>query len=99
MGISLCFDLNVYTLDVLKRAAYRYINIFSINFEVKNNLVICALHFTNKSTADQCSYYADQYKKEVLDQDLRNTIKNETEAIRNLILAQAFSKTRLVDSE
>ena len=99
MDISLTFDLNVYTIEVLKKSAYRYIDIFSVNFETKDNYVICTLSFAAKSTEDQCAYYADQYKKEVLDQDLRNSIKKETEAVRNLILAHAFSKTGLVDSE
>jgi len=99
MEINLTFDLNVYSLLVLKKSAYRYINKFSINFNVKNQNVICALSFSNKYTADQCNYFADQFKKEVLDQDLRETIKNETEPVRNLILAHAFSKTGLVDSE
>ena len=99
MEIEVSFDLKVYSLDTLKKAAYRYINVFSINFDIHPKQVTCSLAFTDKFTPDQCKYYVDQFKKEVLDQDLRNTIKNETEPVRNLILAQAFSKTGLVDDE
>ena len=43
--------------------------------------------------------YLDDFKKEVLDQDLRENIKRETEAVRNLILSHAFSKTGLIQDE
>ena len=39
----------------------------------------------------------DDFIKEVHDQDLREIIKNETEDIRNLILAKAFSKLDIKD--
>jgi His-Xaa-Ser system protein HxsD len=41
----------------------------------------------------------ESFKKEVLDQDLRLKLKAETEPIRNLILAHAFSKTGLIADE
>ena len=91
------FDLEVYPLEILKKAGYRYIDKFSINFEIKNNRALCLLTFPDKTTKNQANYYLDQFRKEVLDQDLRNQIKNETEAVRNLILAHAFSKTDLTD--
>jgi len=34
-----------------------------------------------------------------LDQDLRETLKVETEPVRNLILAHAFSKTGIISHE
>lgn len=37
-------------------------------------------------------------KKEALDQTLRTRIKKETEQVRNLILAHAFSKSGLISS-
>lgn len=39
------------------------------------------------------------FRNEVLDQDLRSIIAKETEAIRNAVLAFAFSKTGLQDGE
>ncbi len=38
----------------------------------------------------------ENFKKEVLDQDLREKIAKETEEVRNLILAHAFSKTSII---
>jgi His-Xaa-Ser system protein HxsD len=39
---------------------------------------------------------ADKFRHEVLDQDLRDTISKETASIRQLILANAFSNTGLI---
>ena len=99
MDLEITFDSKVYSLDTLKKSAYRYINVFSIEFEVNGSKVLSKLHFNKKYTATQCTHYADEFKKEVLDQDLRETIKIETESVRNLILAKAFSKTSLIDDE
>ena len=57
------------------------------------------LNFDSKLTQRQCEFYVDQFKKEILDQDLRESIKRETEPVRNLVLAQAFSKTNLIKDE
>jgi His-Xaa-Ser system protein HxsD len=35
------------------------------------------------------------FKRELIDQELRMKIKSETEAVRNLVLAYTFSRTGL----
>jgi len=99
MKLDITFHKSVYPLDVLKKASYRYIDSFSVDFNLSDNLINCTLNFNEKFTDKQCEYYLDQFKKEVLDQDLREKIKKETEPVRNLILAQAFSKTELIKDE
>jgi hypothetical protein len=42
---------------------------------------------------------AGEFCNEVLDQELREIIAEETVGIRDLLLAQAFSKTSLIDPE
>jgi len=37
----------------------------------------------------------ENFKRELLDQQLRKQIKEETEPVRNLILAYAFSRSTL----
>ena len=48
---------------------------------------------------DSFAKLIDDFKKEVLDQDLREKLKVETEPVRNLILAHAFSKTGIISHE
>lgn len=39
------------------------------------------------------------FQQALLDQDLREIVSEETEGVRNLILAHAFSKTTLIKPE
>jgi His-Xaa-Ser system protein HxsD len=39
------------------------------------------------------------FERELLDQDLREEIGRQTESVRNLIVAHAFSRTSLLDPE
>jgi His-Xaa-Ser system protein HxsD len=61
--------------------------------------IICHLAFDDKVSEAAVGANVDNLKKEVLDQDLRLKLKTETEPIRNLILAHAFSKTGLIADE
>jgi His-Xaa-Ser system protein HxsD len=94
--ITIGFDTRVFALEVVKKAAYKYLDTFSADFELNGPLLNCALSF-NESVSDEAAMkLADEFKKEVLDQDLRERIKAETAPIRNLILAHAFSRTGLI---
>jgi len=53
---------------------------------------ICALHFDGPEP--DANAVAD-FRTEVLDQALRERIRKETEGVRNLILAKAFSEAPL----
>ena len=81
----------------IKKAAYVYINKFSIDISIENDKYLCRLNFNESLSPAQQKYYLNEFKKEVLDQELRESIKKETEDVRNLILAHAFSKTNLID--
>jgi His-Xaa-Ser system protein HxsD len=93
------FQKNIYSLDTLKKAAYRYINLFSVEFLENDYSYTCILNFSGQIENSEADSYLIEYQKEVLDQDLRHSIKAETEATRNLILAHAFSKSGLIADE
>lgn len=99
MEVLLTFDATVYSADAIKKAAYRSINKFAVNIAKEGNEIKCILTFKESATDPQIKIYLDEFKKEVLDQDLRESIKKETEGVRNLILAHTFSKTGLVKNE
>ena len=75
----------------------KYINKFSTDFALQGQSIVCSLIFTQNTPQDSIQFYIDDFRKEVLDQDLREKIKKESEPLRNLILAHAFSKTTLVE--
>jgi His-Xaa-Ser system protein HxsD len=99
MEVNLIFDATVYSTDAIKKAAYRSINRFAVNIAKEGNEIKCSLNFKDSATEQQIKSYVDEFKKEVLDQDLRELIKKETEGVRNLILAHTFSKTGLIKDE
>ena len=97
--IAVNFDSHVFSLTAVKKAAYRYIDSFSADISVKDDEIRCLLNFTSPKSDESCARLTDDFKKEVLDQDLREKLKAETEPVRNLILAHAFSKTGIISHE
>ncbi len=97
--ISVNFDSRVYTLIAVKKAAYKYIDSFSADISLTNDEVRCSLKLTYPRSDESFARLVDDFKKEVLDQDLREKLRVETEPVRNLILAHAFSKTGTISHE
>ena len=94
---GLRFSSEVYSLDTVKKAAYRFSATCSFEFAVSGTDIVCNL-IPNAAIAEsetQALYAA--FRNEVLDQDLRARIASETAPLRNAILALAFSKTGLQD--
>jgi His-Xaa-Ser system protein HxsD len=97
--LPVTFDVKVYSLNAVKKAAYKHVRTFTADICVVDEEIRCLLNFEQPVTEEQGLRLVDELKKEVLDQDLRETLKVETESLRNVILAHAFSKTGLVDNE
>ena len=100
MESRLLFDENVYSIEALKKASYRNIANYSVVIKKEEGAQLeCLFSFPVKTSDEKVLEYLDDFKKEVLDQDLREIIKRETEGVRNLILSHAFSKTGLIGDE
>ena len=101
-NVSSCrvsFDASVYSQDTIKKAAYRFLKSFVAEIAKESNAWICTLHFQTIPSADEQARWVRELRAEVLDQDLRASIGRETEAVRNAVLALAFSRTGLQQSE
>lgn len=86
----LIFDANVFSIDTVKRALYRFADRCSFDIQSKDNQIVVVLKGTSGDDLPT------KIKNEVLDQDLRDTLARETANIRTLILANAFSNTGLI---
>jgi His-Xaa-Ser system protein HxsD len=93
------FDVRVYALPIIKQAAYRYLKCFSTEISQEGDFWVCTLTFAAPATADAIERAKVEFQAEVLDQDLRASIAHETEPVRNAVLALAFSRTGLQESE
>ena len=95
-SVELTFDATSHSVDAIQRAAYRFSDRVSCALtsgEAEHRCLLTAVGDTDLDalTAD--------FRTEVLDQVLRERIRAETEPIRTMILAQAFSKTGVVDPQ
>jgi His-Xaa-Ser system protein HxsD len=96
---TLVFSSEVYSVETIKKAAYRFSDLFSIDIIPRAAEIECVLTFASEQAGDEQERIVAAFKNEVLDQDLRAVVAKETEAIRNAILAHALSKTGLQGSE
>jgi His-Xaa-Ser system protein HxsD len=90
-------DTTVYAVLALKKAAYRFADRCSILIGVPDGTRV-ALSFTCAANVgeDAVREHVRKFFDEALDYDLRERISAETAPLRNLILAHAFSRTKLV---
>lgn len=94
MPHQLTLDRSVYALEAVQKAAYRFIDRLVIVIGQDDQHVVCDIE---PAPTLQQPYEAvlAGFKQELLDQQLRLQIKQETEPVRNLILSLAFSRSGL----
>ena len=93
--VTLSFDTAVYGLETIKKAAYRLIDRAVVEISLGDGAVICVVRHRDSNRAIEVQQLADELRAEVLDQDLRRLIGEETAPVRNAVLAYAFSRTGL----
>ena len=88
----------LYALPTIKKAAYRFLKIFTTDIAQDNETWVCTLMFAGLAGNEVLENAKRELQAEVLDQDLRAIVARETEPVRNTILALAFSRTGLQGS-
>lgn len=96
---DLRFSSDVYSLDTIKKAAYRLSDRCSFDFVLTGTEIVCKLIFSEGLAGERIAEIERAFRNEVLDQDLRQSIAEETAPVRNAILAYAFSRTGLQGGE
>ncbi|UVJ42428.1 His-Xaa-Ser system protein HxsD [Pseudomonas sp. LS1212] len=93
---TLAFDERLYDVQVLQKAAYRSINSLTVDITPSGGQFICVV--SSNIGVDEPSFRSavQEFKKDVLDYQLRHRLNAETQPIKNLILGLAFSKTGLI---
>jgi His-Xaa-Ser system protein HxsD len=89
---------SVYSLAAIKKAAYRFGDRCHVHLEPTADGWV-RVRLRPKRLLDSPTFLSAEFQNEVLDQDLLEAIARETEGVRNLLLAQAFSATSLLDSQ
>ena len=96
-AIALTIDLRIYRLAAVKKTAYRVAHrCTSVLGAIDGANLLCSLRFKPGTTEATGREAARLFFQELLDQELREQIGAETDSVRTLILAQAFSKVDLI---
>lgn len=93
---TVTIELAVYSLETIKRSAYRFTDRFSLSLRIDGDNAACELTFADSTSVESADRIVSDFQKELLDQDLRAIVRDETKDVRNLILAHAFSRTGLI---
>lgn len=92
------FQPNIFTLDVIKKAIYKLAIFGSFEIREADSEFVVYFKSIEALNSDSAKIFEARFHAEVIDQNLREIIRKETENVRLLILANAFSKTSLVES-
>ena len=99
-GYSLSVNTSIYSLEAIKKAAYKFADRASVVINpLSESTVSIVFNFLGRNAEGNPDQVVSDFCNELLDQDLRERIKRETEPLRNLLIAQAFSRTSLADKE
>lgn len=94
---ELTFEASMHSADAIQRAVYSLSDRLACDVTSDGQVFRCVLHLDEAVTPDVEATLAD-FRNAVVDETLRERIRGETEEVRNLILALAFSNTGLVDA-
>lgn len=93
---ELRFDSRVFSVDAIKNAAYRMAGVFDCEIRIDGEDIVCSLSLRDNKATTNSDGVINQFRREVIDHDLRLRIASQTEGVRNLILAHAFSRTGVI---
>lgn len=93
VSLEIALPLSVYSVEAAKRAAYVFMARASCDIQLSNSDIECRL--VAISPDETSGALERDFRREVLDQDLRISIEAQTEPMRNAILGFTFSKTGL----
>jgi His-Xaa-Ser system protein HxsD len=94
---KLSFDRSIASVDAIQRAVYRLSDRLSCDITPAAGTIEVVVH--PGSPDDDAEQLLGELRNEVLDQSLRERVREETSDVRNLVLALAFSKTGLADGD
>ena len=95
--VALTLDVRVYRLGAIKKAAYRLADRFTAAIGSPTaDTIPLTLRFKANTTDASARESVRLFFEELMDQELRESIAEETAPLRNLILAHAFSNLDVV---
>jgi len=101
-SMILKFDSRAFSLLAVQKACHRFSNVASFEMAIEESSDATTISVNVSPLVDKSPeglvHLERRLRNEVLDQQLREQIRSQTEGVRNLILSHAFSKTGLIAS-
>lgn len=96
---ALCIfvDTTIYPLEVVFRTCYVFTEKCYLFLDPTESPTIVKIQFKPKLASEELHAIAAQFSNELINQRVRLDVANETRAIRELIVAQAFAEADFVD--
>jgi His-Xaa-Ser system protein HxsD len=100
-GGALCatVDLRIYGQAALLKAVHRFTGRCYLHLQHRDEYLVNARFQPKQAQECRMEELAGEFFNELLDQRLRAIVQQESEAVRNLILAHALSRTSLISPE
>lgn len=86
----------MFAVEALQKAAYRSMNALTVDMVAEEERILCHLSANIGVDDNTFQLAVQEFKKDVLDYQLRLRLDSETKPVKNYILGLAFSKTGLV---
>lgn len=96
-NLSIFVDTSVYPLEVLFRTCYAFTDRCYLFLSTSEASGVISVRFKQKLESCDLESVAGEFSNELINQRVRLDIANETRAIRELIVAQAFTEADLID--
>ena len=95
--LSIDVDVGIYPLQVLFRVCYAYTDQCYLFLTSANDGQVVRVRFARRSAVCNLETIVGEFSNELINQRVRLEIANETRAIRELIVAQAFTEADLIE--
>ena len=94
-------DTDLYSKDTIMRTAYHFIDDYYIFLEKDDHFVLVSIitKKEQKITDDLHVQIEGEFRNELLNQEVRKSIRKETKSIRELILARAMYSSYIEEPE
>ncbi len=96
-SIEITFEVAAFSILAIQKACYRFSDIASFEVQPKNDSITVKATPLSQRSEEGLEFLVQRLRNEAIDQQLREKIREQTEGVRNLILAHAFSKTGLIE--
>ena len=97
-SLSICVDTALYSLEALFRVCYSFTDKCYLYLQPTSPAPVIRVRFSRKTSDSDLALIAGEFSNELINQKVRMDVAAETRAIRELIVAQAFAESGLVDT-